>query len=85
MAGIGLFDVKGLTAPDPSFQIGSPLFNKVTIQCPGRGTFVIEADNNSKENIYIQEAILNGKVDKDLRLPFADFAKGGILKLKMTR
>ena len=31
MASMGLFDAKGLTAPDPTFQIGSPLFDKVTI------------------------------------------------------
>lgn len=32
MASMGLFDAKGLTAPDPTFQIGSPLFDKVTIR-----------------------------------------------------
>ena len=31
MASMGLFDVKGLTAPDPSFQLCSPLFDKITI------------------------------------------------------
>lgn len=84
MAGIGLFDVKGLTAPNPSFQIGSPLFNKITIRCPGRAPFVIEAENNSKQHIYVQEVTLNGQPGKKLQLSFADFAKGGILKLKMA-
>ncbi len=31
MSAIGLFDVKGLTSPDPAFQVGSPLFDKVVI------------------------------------------------------
>lgn len=86
LAGIGLFDVKALTAPDPSFQIGSPLFDKITIELPEKirkGKFVIETENNSKENIYIQEALLNGKADKSLRLPFSELEKGGTLKLKM--
>ncbi|MDL2215049.1 GH92 family glycosyl hydrolase [Dysgonomonas sp. OttesenSCG-928-M03] len=86
LAGIGLFDVKGLTSPDPSFQIGSPLFNKITIRLPQdvrKDEFVIETENNSKQNIYIQEAELNGKIDENLRVSFADIEKGGTLKLKM--
>jgi len=86
LAGIGLFDVKGLTSPDPSFQIGSPLFDKIIIKLPKNvreGNLVIQTENNSKENIYIQEASFNGKTDESLRLPYAAFEKGGILKLKM--
>ncbi|MDL2297471.1 GH92 family glycosyl hydrolase, partial [Bacteroidales bacterium OttesenSCG-928-E04] len=86
LAGIGLFDVKGLTAPDPSFQIGSPLFDKVTIKLPDnirKGVFVIETEGNSKQNIYIQEVTLNGKANDNLRLPYADLVQGGTLKLKM--
>lgn len=86
MAGIGLFDVKGLTSPDPAFQIGSPLFDKVTIRLPQdvrKGEFIIETENNSKQNIYVQDAQLNGKEDKNLTVSFADIVKGGVLKLKM--
>ena len=32
MSSIGLFDVKGLTAENPSFQVGSPLFDRIEIQ-----------------------------------------------------
>lgn len=88
LAGMGLFDVKGLTAPDPSLQIGSPLFEKITIKLPDhirKGAFVIEAPGNSKENIYIQEATLNGKADQTqtLSVSYADIVKGGTLQLKM--
>lgn len=88
LAGMGLFDVKGLTAPDPTLQIGSPLFEKITIKLPDhirKGAFVIEAPGNSKENIYIQEATLNGNVDKThtLSVSYADITKGGTLQLKM--
>jgi len=86
MAGIGLFDVKGLTAPDPSFQIGSPLFDKITIRLPQdvrKGEFVIETTNNSKQNIYVKDAELNGKKDNNLTVPFSDIVKGGTLKLTM--
>lgn len=88
MSSIGLFDVKGLTSPQPQFSIGSPLFDKVTIRLPQnirKGQFVIETANNSKENIYIQKAVLNGKDDPQLRVPFADILKGGLLKLTMGK
>lgn len=47
MSALGLFDVKGLTEIDPKFQIGAPLFDKVTVRLnkdyyPGE-KFVIEA------------------------------------------
>ena len=75
-----------MTSPDAAFQIGSPIFDKVTIRLPQdvrKGEFVIEALNNSKQNIYIQSAWLNDKEDNGLRLPYAEFIKGGTLKLQM--
>ena len=88
MSAIGLFDVKGLTTPNPEFSIGSPLFNKVTIRLPQdvrKGEFVINAKDNSKENIYIQSATLDGKADPQLRVPFASIVSGGELDLKMGK
>lgn len=35
MSALGLFDVKGLTEIDPKFQIGAPLFDKVTVRLRG--------------------------------------------------
>ena len=43
----------------------------------------IEARNNSKENIYIQKAYLNGKELKQPRIPFAAIVSGGTLLLEM--
>jgi len=86
LAGIGLFDVKGLTEPEPSFQIGSPLFDKITIRLPQevrKGEFVIETENNSKQNVYVQSATLDGVENTSLKVPFADVVKGGILRLQM--
>ena len=80
LAGIGLFDVKGLTAPDASFQLASPLFDKITIN-GGKKPFVITAENNSRENMYIQEASLNGKQTD--RIPYQAIVNGGTLHLKM--
>ena len=88
MAAMGLFDVKGLTAPDPSFQVGSPLFDKVTIKLnrdyyPGR-EFVIETSGNTPENLYIQSLELDGKPLDTIQLPFADVVDGGTLKVNLS-
>ena len=87
MAGIGLFDVKGLTAIMPEFGIGSPLFDKVTISLnekyyPGK-QFIIETENNSEDNIYIESMSLNGKSLNETFLPFSDVVNGGKITVKM--
>ena len=87
IASLGLFDVKGLTDPQPSFALGSPVFDKITIQLNNtyyKGKeFVIEAKNNSKENYYVQQYRLNGKVYPTTRIPFETIAAGGRLELDM--
>lgn len=88
ISSIGLFDVKGLTDPQPSFAIGSPLFDKVTIQLNNHyykgNIFVIETRHNSRKNEYIQAATLDGKPLKELRIKFSDIVKGGQLILDMN-
>ncbi len=65
MSAMGLFEMNGGAATKPVYEIGSPIFDRVTIQLDsgyyGGGTFVIEARNNSKDNMYIQSATLDGK------------------------
>lgn len=86
ISSIGLFDVRGLTSPEPEFQIGSPLFDKVTIQLPQhirKGKFVIETNQPSKDAIYVQSATLNGKKLEKLMLPFKNIVEGGTLKIEL--
>ncbi|MEN8202763.1 MAG: GH92 family glycosyl hydrolase [Bacteroidota bacterium] len=65
MAGIGLFDLSGHAFSEPTFQLGSPLFDRITIKLdPGYyegRELVIHAVSNSPENIYIQSAEFNGE------------------------
>ncbi|MGA0900976.1 MAG: GH92 family glycosyl hydrolase [Luteolibacter sp.] len=44
----------------PEYTIGTPLFDKATLNLPG-GKVVITAKNNSAENKYIQSMTINGK------------------------
>ncbi len=87
MAGIGLFDVKGLTEINPEFQIGSPIFDRIEIQLNRdyyKGDkFIIEVENNSPENIYIQALSKNGKEHHSVFMPFENVVNGGVLKIKM--
>lgn len=87
IASLGLFDVKGLTDPEPSFALGSPAFNKITIQLNNKyykgKEFVIEAKNNDKENVYVQQYRLNGKPYPSTRIPFETIVSGGRLELEM--
>ena len=69
MAALGLFDVQGHSAMNPTFQFGSPQFDKVTIQLDPKyysgKELVIETKNNAKGNVYIQNLSLNGqKIDR---------------------
>lgn len=43
------------------YSFGSPIFERVTLNLPGGRRFVITTENNSRENIYIQQAELNGR------------------------
>jgi len=66
------------------YVIGSPLFKKATLNLENGNKFVISADNNSKENIYIESASLNGKPWENNFIRFEDVKKGGQLEFDMS-
>ena len=45
--------------------------------------FVIEAKGNSKDNVYIQNATLNGKRHIRNYIHYSDIVNGGVLELQM--
>lgn len=65
------------------YVIGSPLFSKATITMEDGKKFVIEAHNNTKENVYIQSATLNGKPLNKNYITYGDIVKGGTLHYEM--
>lgn len=87
MSALGMFEMEGGCETVPMVNLSSPLFNRMVIKLDpayykGR-EFIIEARNNSKENIYIQSAVLNGKPLNDTRIKFSDITGGGSLVLTM--
>ena len=90
MSAIGLFAVDGLTSPEPSFSIGSPIFDKVTIKLNREyyqgSEFVITAKNNSKKNVYVHPLkYINGEKSTEGSIKFSDVTAGGTLDLNMRR
>jgi predicted alpha-1,2-mannosidase len=87
MSALGLFQIDGGARVDPIYEIGSPLYPKVSIDLGGRygrgKTFDIEAPNVSRENKYIQSATLNGKKLDAFWFPASELLKGGKLVLEM--
>lgn len=83
MAALGLFDVKGFTDARPIIEIGSPLFDKATIELGNGKKLVIETRNNGAENVYVQSAKLNGKTLNNCWLYRDELMKGGALELVM--
>ena len=65
------------------YVIGSPVFKKVTITLEDGKKFIIDAKNNSPENVYIQSGNLNGKPYSHNWLTYGDIVKGGILRFEM--
>ena len=65
------------------YVIGSPVFGKATITLENGKKFIVEALNNSKENVYIQSATLNGKPYSRNYITHEDIMNGGTLVLQM--
>jgi predicted alpha-1,2-mannosidase len=65
------------------YVIGSPLFPKMTITLENKKQFVVEAENNTTENMYIQSATLNGQPYTHNWISHTDIINGGILHLVM--
>ena len=87
MSAIGLFQMDGGSLVDPVYEISGPIFEKVTIQLDQNyykgNEFIIEAENASSENRYIQSATLNGKELDKFWFKHSELIKGGKLVLVM--
>ncbi|MGB3146087.1 MAG: GH92 family glycosyl hydrolase [Maribacter sp.] len=85
---IGLFQMSGGVEENPEYQIGSPIFDKVTIQLNpdfyvGK-TFEIDIKNNDSASVYVKKVLLNNNPLKTFTLTQKDISAGGVLELYMT-
>ena len=72
---------------DTRYEITSPVFDKISIKFDnkfnGGKTFTVIARNNSPENIYIQNARLNGIMYNHCFISYKDIVSGGTIELVM--
>ena len=75
---VGLFPMAGTDI----FFVGSPAVDKATLHL--KNDFTVIAQNNSKDNIYVERALLNGEEFERSYLYHSEIAAGGTLELFMT-
>lgn len=87
LAAMGLFDVQGGACSEPTYQLGSPQFDEITVKLSSVNatgkTFTIKTVGNSKDAMYVQSATFNGKPLDQCWLYRKDVYAGGELVLNM--
>ena len=68
----------------PEYDIGSPIFERVTIHLEDGKTFTIEAKGNTRQTKYIRRAELNEKPLRSAKLSHSDIVSGGRLSPTMS-
>ena len=67
------------------YAVGSPLVKSAQIQLPNGKKLDITVENQSPQNIYVQEITLNGKVIQHYQLKHSELINGGTLVYYMER
>jgi predicted alpha-1,2-mannosidase len=80
LSALGIYSV---TPGTNQYVIGSPLFDKATITMEDGKQFVIKADHNNASNVYIQNALLNGRTYNHNWITYDDIVNGGVLHFDM--
>lgn len=73
-----------VTPGSNQYVIGSPLFEKATINLENGKSFTIQAKNSSSENKYIKSVKLNGKNYEFSYINHQEIVNGGNLVFEMT-
>jgi putative alpha-1,2-mannosidase len=80
LSSLGFYPVFPASA---DYVIGSPLFDKATIQLPNGKKFTVETVNNSDKNIYVQSIELNGNAYANSYIHHQDILNGGTIRMMM--
>lgn len=84
MSAMGLFDVKGLVEVTPSFQLGSPLFDKIEIQNGAGNIISITTKNSSDKNIYVKSVKVAGEDYTQREINLSTLMKGVEIDFTMS-
>ena len=86
MSAFVVFSMMGfypVTAGVPIYDLGSPVFSRVTIHLKNGKKIEIIAQDCSAQNKYIQSIKLNGRPLNQVWFRHAEIANGGTLELQM--
>lgn len=85
---IGLFQMNGGVDEDPEYLIGSPIFDKITIELNpdfySDSSVVIDARNNRNDHVYVLSPQWNKELLGGYSLRHSQLTKGGTLELQMV-
>ena len=87
MSAFVVFSMMGFypaTVGVPVYDVGSPVFSKVTIHLKNGHDFVVLAHNTSRDHKYVEAIRLNGRSLKQVWFRHGDLAEGGTLDLTMS-
>jgi len=65
------------------YAIGSPTVVSATVKLSKRKTLIITTENQSPENVYVQELSFNGRAIEDFTIRHSELMRGGELKFVM--
>ncbi|MBN1789745.1 MAG: GH92 family glycosyl hydrolase [Bacteroidales bacterium] len=77
---LGFYPVCPVTG---EYILGSPLFEKATVQLENGNKIIIEAENNSSRNRYIRSVKFNGRPYTKNWLKHSELMKGATIRFKM--
>ena len=84
---LGLFQMTGGCDENPRYELGSPLFTKVTISLQPAyyksKKFIVETKNNNASSPYIQSVTMNGNLLKTFYFNHSDINSGTHLVIEM--
>jgi predicted alpha-1,2-mannosidase len=81
-----LFTAMGFYPVNPAsgeYMIGSPLYPRIALKLDNGKTLLIEAENNSTRNMYIQSATLNGAPLNIPMITWEQIQSGGSVRFVM--
>lgn len=87
MSAWAVWSMMGLYPASPvggEYVFGSPSLDQASITMPNGKIFTIKASNNSKKNVYIKSAKLNGKPYHNVYITHKDMLAGGELVFEMS-
>ncbi|HEY4063075.1 MAG TPA: GH92 family glycosyl hydrolase [Puia sp.] len=78
---LGFYPVCPVTG---EFAIGSPLFRRIDIHMPGGKEFVLKAEGNGPENVYLRSVRVQGMAYDKNYFTRVQLQRGGVIEYKMS-